>query len=78
MRTITNSEFAAHPEMYLDMAREQDVRVKKGHETFRLVYETPDEQPLLEPDDDFRRAISFDELKERMSVSIHKFFADKR
>ena len=36
------------------------------------------EQIFLEPDDDFRRAITADELKERMHVSIREFFADKQ
>ncbi len=75
MTTISNSEFAAHPEMYLDMARVEDVRVKKGHETFRLVYETPDEPPLLEPDDDLRMAITMDELRESAHEHIRFLFA---
>ncbi len=79
MRTISNSEFVANPDMYFGMAREQDVRIRKGRQMFRLVHEPPAaEQPILEPDDDYRRAITVDELKERMSVSIHKFFADKQ
>ena len=36
------------------------------------------EQAILQPDDDLRNAITIDELKERMSVSISKFFADKQ
>ncbi|MDR0437650.1 MAG: hypothetical protein LBH22_05035 [Bacteroidales bacterium] len=36
------------------------------------------EQRILEPDDDFYRAISMEEFRERMHVSIRKFFADKR
>ena len=36
------------------------------------------EQIFLEPDDEFRSAITIDELKERMHVSIRKFFADKK
>jgi hypothetical protein len=58
--------------MYLDLAREQDVRVKKGREMFRLVYETPDEQPLLTPDDDFRRAISMEEFKDRVLAMVER------
>jgi hypothetical protein len=86
MRTISNSEFAAHPEMYLDMAREQDVRVKKGRDTFRLVYETPDrrsakhsdEQPLLAPDDDLRSAITGEELLAGIYSDLETFFAGHR
>jgi hypothetical protein len=78
METVSSREFMAHPERYLEMAANQDIRIKKGRKVFRIVYEAPvPEPPILEPDDDFRRAITIDELKARMRVSIHKFFADK-
>ena len=35
------------------------------------------EQPILEPDDDLRNAITFDELREGTYEIIHKFFANK-
>ncbi len=79
MRTISNREFVANPEMYLGMATRQEVRVRKGQRVIRLTCEPPaTRQPVLEPDDDYRSAITVDELKERMSVSIHKYFADKQ
>ena len=36
------------------------------------------EQIFLAPDDDFRRAITGDELRRRIHISIDKFFADKK
>ncbi len=74
MKTISNREFIANPGMYFDMAREQDeVRVKKGREVFHIVYEPAmSEQPILAPDDDYRRAISMDEFKERVLVKIDR------
>ncbi len=78
MRTISTHEFSANPDLYLDMACEQDVYIQKGQQVFHLTCEPPiPPQPFLEPDDDFRRAITIDEFKKRMRVSIHKFFADK-
>ena len=35
------------------------------------------EQQILEPDDDLRNAITFDELLEGTYEIIHKFFANK-
>ena len=35
------------------------------------------EQQILEPDDDLRRAITFDELLERTYVDIHQMFNNK-
>ena len=45
MRMISNSEFAAHPDMYLDLAREQEVRIRRGREVFSLApdYDEPRE-----------------------------------
>ena len=52
-----------------------------------LILEYPDieridsdipQQVVLQPDDDLRRAITAEELKKRMRVSISNFFADKK
>jgi len=52
-----------------------------------LILEYPDieridsdipQQIVLQPDDDLRRAITAEELKKRMHISISKFFADKK
>ncbi len=40
MKTITNSEFLANPEMYLGLALEQDVRVRKGDQMIRLILDS--------------------------------------
>ena len=84
MKTISNREFAGNLDHYFDVAREQDeVRVKKGREMFRLVYEASmPQQPILEPDDDYRRAISCDEFKERALETVEKvhrkFYGNER
>ena len=44
MKTISNSEFLANPEMYLGMALEQDVRVRKGDRMIRLILESADDE----------------------------------
>jgi hypothetical protein len=73
MRTISNREFSARPDIYFDMAREQAVRVRKGREIFHIVHvPSTDEQPLLAPDDDFRRAIPMKEFKEKVLVMVDK------
>jgi hypothetical protein len=81
MRTISGSEFLAHPEKYLNMAVEQDVRIQKGREMFHIVYAPPvDEQPILQPDDDLRRALSANEFREKLKVvleGVDRKFAQK-
>jgi hypothetical protein len=78
MRTISNSEFAAHPEMYLDMARNSEVRVRKGDEMFRIVFEasTPP-QAVLQPDDDLRNAVTGEELLKGIHEDISRKFASR-
>ncbi len=82
MKTISAREFVANPELYLGIAREQEVRVKKGREMFHIVYEaaTPPlpPQPFLEPDDDLRRAITFDELLVGVKEDIREIFAKEK
>ena len=84
MKTISNREFAGNLDHYFDVAREQDEgRGKKGREMFRLVYEASmPQQPILEPDDDYRRAISCDEFKERALETVEKvhrkFYGNER
>jgi hypothetical protein len=86
MRTITNSEFTANPGLWLGMASRQDVRIRKGRDIYRLIHETPaetlDQTPLLEPDDDLRRAISAEEFRKgvlEIVDKVHrKFYGNER
>ncbi len=77
MRTISNREFVANPEMYLGIAsRQQDVRIRKGRKIFHLTCEPPaPQQPILEPDDDLRRAITFYELLVGVKEDLREIFA---
>ncbi len=43
MRPISKNEFAARPDHYLDLAREQDVRIRRGKQTFSLAPDDGDE-----------------------------------
>jgi hypothetical protein len=79
MRTISHSEFLAHPEMYFDMAVEQGVRIRKGRETFSIVH-TPstEKQPVLQPDEDLRRALTAEELLEGIHDDIRRKYAARQ
>ena len=79
MRTISNREFVADPELYLGMAHEQEVRVRRGRRVIRLVSEpTPTRQPILEPDDDYRRAITVEELLKGIHEDIDQKWAERK
>jgi hypothetical protein len=60
------------------MAMDSEVCIKRGRNMFRLMRQpAEDEQPLLEPDEDLRNAITAEELKEVVLEDIHKFYASK-
>ena len=78
MTLVSSKEFSVNQDRYFDLAKNEDVFIKRNENRYRLVYEMQQpEQEILEPDDDLRRAITAEELKKRMHVSIRKFFADK-
>ena len=43
MKTISNREFAGNLDHYFDMAREQDVRIRRGKQVFSLAPDDDDE-----------------------------------
>ncbi len=79
MKTISTREFTANPDRYFDMAREQDVRIRKGRQVFHLICEPPiSPQPFLEPDDDLRNAITIDEFLRRFDEKLDKKWAARQ
>ena len=82
MTVISSKEFASRPKKYYNLALNEQVVIKRGKNEFYLTnkplpVETYPEQPILEPDDDLRRAITMDELRERTYKVIDNFFANK-
>ncbi len=51
MKTISNREFVANPELYLGIASEQEVRIRKGSQVFSLVLQPDDDEPEELTDD---------------------------
>jgi len=65
-------------EFDFDMALRNDVIVQKGDNMF-IVQKLANDEPdiICEPDDDFYRSITIDELRESAHKHIHKLFASK-
>ena len=79
MRPISKNEFAARPDHYLDLAREQDVRIRRGRTVYHLVCEPlATEQPLLAPDEKLRNAITAEELLRRIHAGLERKWAERR
>ena len=81
MTVVSTKEFNTNQDKYFDLALDEDIFVKRGDLTYLIsVAENgyPSEyDEVLEPDDDFRRAITGEELLERIYVDIDKKFASR-
>ncbi len=71
MRVISSAELRNNMKKYLDLASTEQVLIQRGrNETFELVKR----QPIKEPDEDFHRAISMDEFRERAHEMITEMY----
>ena len=81
MTLVSNKEFISNEDKYFDLALNGGVCVQQDDFTYHLV-NAPFEkqyppQPFLEPDDDFRRAITIDELHKRVKDNVHKWYSER-
>ena len=81
MTVISGKEFAVNQERYFNLAINEEVCIKNGENMFRLMYspvkETNQERVYYEPDEDFYRSISMDELRKRVLEDVHKWYKEK-
>jgi len=81
MTVVSTKEFNTNQERYFDMAKNEQIVIRRGKNMFHLSYapvEIPyPEQEILEPDDDLRSGITKEEFKERANKIVQSFFANK-
>jgi predicted transcriptional regulator len=81
MTTISSKEFITNQKKYFDLAVNEEVFIKRGKNVFHLICangsETSAYEEVLQPDDDFRRAISLDELQRRVKEDIHQWYRER-
>ena len=79
MTVVSSSEFVTEQDRYFDMAMNEQVFVQRGDNMFVFActngYAEPD--MIFEPDEDFYRSISMEELRKSAHEHIHKLFAKK-
>jgi len=79
MTVISSKEFAVNQEKYFDMAMDEEVCVKRGENLFYLMHrfaeEANRERVYYEPDEDFYRSITIEELRQSVHEHIHKLFS---
>ena len=76
MPVISSKEFAINQKKYLDLAISKDVFIRRGKNKF-VISNANQHDEFLEPDEDFRRAITMDELRRRVKEDIHQWFRKK-
>ena len=82
MTLVSSTEFAANQQKYFDIAERENVCIKRGNGMFHLVYANVDEanrreRVYYEPDEDFYRSISMDELRRRIKEDIHQWYKER-
>ena len=79
MTVVSTKEFNTNPEKYFDWALNDPVIIQRGENSFIIQHFVsnggPDE--IFEPDDDFYRSITAEELLEGIYEDIDLFFANK-
>jgi predicted transcriptional regulator len=85
MTVVSSREFASNQSKYYNLAVNDDIFIKRGKNTFRLMHTSEDNTPVkkrvyYEPDEDFYRSISAEEFRKELAVSmaeIDKMYAGK-
>jgi len=78
MTVVSTKEFNANQEKYFDMAESEDVVIQRGENLFVIQSFIPHDEPdvIFEPDEDFYRSITMDELRASAHEHIHKLFTN--
>jgi len=84
MTVVSSQEFETNQKKYFDMAQSEQVYIQRGSNMFIVAdVTTPAASEygrILEPDEDFDRAISAEEFRKRLVVvldKVDKKYADK-
>ena len=81
MTVVSTKQFNTNQKRYFELAENEEVRIKRGNSMYRLMYCPLEiqysEQPILEPDDDLRSAITIDEFLVGVREDIHNFFTSR-
>ena len=77
MTVVSTKEFNANQEKYFDMALSEEIFVRRDNVMFIVTRANDKQKKYLEPDDDFRRAISMDELRKRVKEDIQQWYKER-
>lgn len=85
MRIVSSTEFRDNQALYLDQADNgEEILIQRGRtKSYKIIPVTEfdtviGKEYILEPDADFERAITMDELLQGVKVGIHEIFTSEK
>ena len=79
MTVVSSKEFATNQNKYFDMAMNEQIFVQRGDSMFLFTRTNEHEEPdmIFEPDEDFYRSISMEELRKRVLEDVHQWYKER-
>jgi len=77
MTVVSTKEFNSNQEKYFDMALNDHVYIQRGNGLFIVTQANESTRKYKAPDDDLRRAVSMEVVRERLHEHVNKLFAEK-
>ena len=72
MTVVSMKEFQSDQNRYFDLAENENIYIRRGESLF-IVTKSP--EAYKEPDDDLRKAVSMEVIRERLHRHVHALFA---
>jgi len=79
MNVVSSKEFVINEEKYFDLALDEQVFVRKGENIFMLtlINRRHNEDIIFQPDDDFYRSITMEEVRDKLHKVLDKLYDKK-
>ena len=79
MTIVSSREFTANQDKYFKLALDEDVYIKSGENMFVFSIANSVKEPdmIFEPDEDFYKSITMEEVRERLHNVVHKLYENK-
>ena len=79
MTVVSSQEFVANQDKYFKLALSEQVFVKKGEDMFVFTHSNGNhhEDIIFQPDEDFYRSITMEEVRDKLHGVLDKLYAQK-
>jgi len=77
MTVVSTKEFNSNSQKYFDMAVNGEVCIKDEKYIYQLIANPVEPDIIFQPDDDFYRSITGEELLKRIYIDIDRKFANR-